>query len=246
MSRQPIQYRRLKRENPNLVSATFEAIDACVFDAYGTLFDVNSAVSSLHERVGPHHGALSAAWRTRQLQYTWLRSLMQVHTDFWQLTSEALAVSLREFNIDTPGLHDDLMQAYLGLSPFPEVKQVLQLLKRAGMKTAILTNGSPMMIESAVKNAGINDLIDHQLSVESVGVFKPDARVYQMAVDQLGVSAERIAFQSSNAWDAAGAAHFGFTVAWVNRYSQPSEALPGTPAAMLSTLDELPGLLGIC
>ena len=229
-----------------MASAKFEAIEACVFDAYGTLFDVNSAVSSLQEQVGPQYAALSAAWRRRQLEYTWLRSLMKSHADFWQLTSDALAVSLREFNIDTPGLHDDLMQAYLSLSPFPEVRRVLELLKRAGMKTAILTNGNPAMIQSAVQNSGISELIDHQLSVESVGIFKPDARVYQLAVDQLGVSAEHIAFQSSNAWDAAGAAHFGFTVAWVNRYSQPSEALPGTPAAMLSDLDELPGLLGIC
>ena len=229
-----------------MASAKFEAIEACVFDAYGTLFDVNSAVSSLQEKVGPQCAALSAAWRRRQLEYTWLRSLMKSHADFWQLTSDALAVSLREFNIDKPGLHDDLMQAYLRLSPFPEVRRVLELLKRAGMKTAILTNGNPAMIQSAVQNSGISELIDYQLSVESVGIFKPDARVYQLAVDQLGVSAEQIAFQSSNAWDAAGAAYFGFTVAWVNRYSQPSEALPGAPAAMLSDLDELPGLLGIC
>jgi 2-haloacid dehalogenase len=229
-----------------LASAKFEAIEACVFDAYGTLFDVNSAVSGLQAQVGPQYAALSAAWRRRQLEYTWLRSLMKSHADFWQLTSDALAVSLREFNINAPGLHDDLMRAYLKLSPFPEVMRVLELLKRAGMKTAILTNGNPAMIQSAVQNSGISELIDYQLSVESVGIFKPDARVYQLAVDQLGVSAEHIAFQSSNAWDAAGAAYFGFKVAWVNRYSQPSEALPGTPAAMLSDLDELPGLLGIC
>lgn len=229
-----------------MATTDFEAIDACVFDAYGTLFDVNSAVASRQSQVGPHYAALSAAWRKRQLEYTWLRSLMGSHVDFWQITSEALAVSLREFNIDEPDLHDDLMQAYLSLSPFAEVKQVLQLLKRAGMQTAILTNGSPSMIKAAVQNSGIHDWIDHQLSVESVGIFKPDARVYQLAVDRLGVPAERIAFQSSNAWDAAGAAHFGFKVAWVNRYSQPSEALPGTPAAMLSDLSELPGLLGIC
>jgi 2-haloacid dehalogenase len=229
-----------------LSSNQFEQIEACVFDAYGTLFDVNSAVSSLQERVGPNHGALSAAWRTRQLQYTWLRSLMKSHVDFWQLTSDALRVSLREFSLDHKSLHDDLMQAYLRLNAFPEVTRVLKLLKQAGLQTAILTNGSPMMIESAVNHAGISEYIDQQLSVESVGVYKPDARVYRLAVDQLGVPATRIAFQSSNAWDAAGSAHFGFIVAWVNRYSQPSENLPGTPAAVLATLDELPPLLGIC
>lgn len=227
-------------------SSRFQQIDACVFDAYGTLFDVNSAVAGLCHRVGPQYGELSAAWRKRQLEYTWLRSLMKSHIDFWQLTSDALAVSLREFAIDDQELHEALMQAYLKLSAFPEVLSVLSQLKAAGMKTAILTNGSPMMIEAAVNNAGINDCIDEQLSVESVGIYKPDARVYQLAVERLGVPAERIAFQSSNAWDAAGAAHFGFRVAWVNRYSQPSEALPGVPAAMLSDLNELPALLGIC
>lgn len=229
------------------MSHKFEQIDACVFDAYGTLFDVNSAVSGLRDRVGPLYGELSLAWRTRQLEYTWLRSLMGSHKDFWQVTSDALAVSLRACGITgDEALHEDLMQAYLHLQPFAEVQRVLTLLKQAGMKTAILTNGSSPMIAAAVHNAGIGDLIDHQLSVEAVGVFKPDARVYQLAVDRLGVPANRIAFQSSNAWDAAGAAHFGFTVAWINRYAQPSEALPGTPAAMLADLDELPALLGIC
>lgn len=227
-------------------NTSFQTIEACVFDAYGTLFDVGSAVASLQDKVGPHYGEVSAAWRVRQLQYTWLRSLMKSHKDFWNLTADALSVTLREFSIDDATLHAELMQAYLRLSPFEEVRGVLRRLQQADMRTAILTNGSPAMIESAVENAGIQALIDHQLSVETVGVFKPDARVYQLAVDSLGISAENIAFLSSNAWDAAGAAHFGFNVAWVNRYSQPSEALPGTPSAMLSDLSELPGLLGIC
>ena len=226
--------------------SSFQNIEACVFDAYGTLFDVSSAVASLQGKVGPQYGEISAAWRVRQLEYTWLRSLMKSHIDFWDLTADALSVTLREYSIEDSTLHDELMQAYLRLNPFEEVSSVLHRLKQAGMRTAILTNGSPKMIESAVANAGIRSLIDHQLSVESVGVFKPDARVYQLAVDSLGISAQNIAFLSSNAWDAAGAAHFGFNVAWVNRYAQPSEALPGTPSAMLSDLSELPGLLGIC
>jgi len=225
---------------------SFDNIKACVFDAYGTLFDVNSAVGSLRERVGPEYAQLSAAWRTRQLEYTWLRSLMKCHVDFWQVTADALSVSLRECALDDPHLHEALMQAYLSLTPFKEVSSVLKVLKSAGMRTAILTNGSPAMIDSAVSNAHIQSLIDHQLSVESVGVFKPDARVYQMAVDSLGVPPDQIAFFSSNAWDAAGAAHFGFNVAWVNRYLQPSEALPGVPSAMLSDLSEAPALFGIC
>lgn len=225
---------------------SFQNIKACVFDAYGTLFDVHSAVAACSASVGPQHADLSSAWRRRQLEYTWLRSLMRTHADFWQVTSDALSVSLREFKLDSPQLHEELMQAYLQLTAFSEVPGVLKLLKRAGITTAILTNGSPAMIKAAVDNADLDQWIDHQLSVESVGIFKPDKRVYQLAVDVLGVDAEHIAFQSSNAWDAAGAAHFGFNVAWVNRYLQPSEALPGTPAAMLSTLDELPVLLGIC
>ncbi|MFK7893582.1 MAG: haloacid dehalogenase type II [Granulosicoccus sp.] len=224
----------------------FQGIEACVFDAYGTLFDVHSAVAVAGKALAPHASAVSQAWRRRQLEYTWLRSLMREHADFWKITSDALSVSLREFGLESTQIHQDLMQAYLKLSPFTEVSRVLQLLKRAGLKTAILTNGSPSMIEAAVENAAIGEWIDYQLSVETVGIFKPDPRVYQLAVDSLSVSADKIAFQSSNAWDAAGAANFGFSVAWVNRYAQASEALPGTPAAMISTLDELPGLLGIC
>ena len=224
----------------------FEGINACVFDAYGTLFDVHSAVGALKRIVGPEHARLSEAWRRRQLEYTWLHSLMAEHRSFWDLTGDALRVSLREARLDADTLFEPLMKAYLELAAFSEVPAVLALLKKAGMQTAILTNGSPSMIAAAVDNSGIGQWMDHQLSVESVRVFKPDARVYQLAVDSLDVPAEAIAFMSSNAWDAAGAAHFGFNVAWVNRYGQPSEALPGTPAAMLSTLSELPELLGIC
>lgn len=227
-------------------ASAFEQIDACVFDAYGTLFDVNSAVAGLRDQVGPQHAELSLQWRTRQLEYTWLRSLMKSHVDFWQLTADALWVSLRQIGRDDARLHEALMQAYLQLAPFEEVTGVLKLLKRAGIPCAILTNGSPAMIESAMSNAGIASLIDWPLSVESVGVYKPDSRVYQLAVDQTGIAAQRIAFMSSNAWDAAGAAHFGFNVAWVNRYAQPSEVLPGEPSAMLSDLRELPSLLGLC
>lgn len=225
---------------------TFENISACVFDAYGTLFDVHSAVGALADSVGPQHAQLSSIWRTRQLEYTWLHSMMRDYQDFWTLTSNALHVSLRELKLDSASLHQPLMDAYLKLDAFDEVISVLKILKSAGMKTAILTNGTPQMIEAAVSNAGIEKYIDKQLSVASVGIYKPDSAVYQLAVNELSVEAEKIAFMSSNSWDAAGAAHFGFNVAWVNRYSQPSEALPGSPSAMLSSLSELPALLGIC
>jgi len=227
-------------------AGAFQGIRACVFDAYGTLFDVHSAVGALRDAVGPEYARLSESWRQRQLQYTWLYSLMAEHRNFWDLTGDALRVSLREHRLDADRLYEPLMQAYLELSAFNEVAGVLELLKKADMKTAILTNGSPDMIASAVDNSAIGQWIDHQLSVESVGIFKPDKRVYQLAVDKLDVPAESIAFMSSNAWDASGAAHFGFNVAWINRYSQPSEALPGSPAAMLPSLSELPALLGIC
>jgi len=220
-------------------------VRACVFDAYGTLFDVHSAVATFKAEVGERHAELSAIWRIKQLEYTWLRSLMRSHTDFWQVTDQALDYALQTIAIDNPQLKQKLMQAYLQLSAFAEVESVLGTLKKAGYKIAILTNGSPKMIESAVSSAGLDSYIDYQLSVESVGIFKPDARVYQLAVDTLGIPAEEICFQSSNAWDAAGAAHFGMRVVWVNRYTQPVENLPGTPTAELNDLSGLPALLGL-
>ncbi len=221
-------------------------IKACVFDAYGTLFDVHSAVGSLQADVGPRYAELSALWRTKQLEYTWLRSLMQSYTDFWQVTSDALQYAMDATDLSDSALHAKLMQAYLELDAFPEVPHVLQVLHQAGIPCAILTNGSPKMIKAAVDSAGLNDVISHQLSVESVGIFKPDPRVYQLACDTLGLSAGEISFQSSNAWDASGAAHFGMQVAWVNRYSQPAERLPGTPAAEISDLNGLLGVVGVC
>jgi len=222
-----------------------DRIEACVFDAYGTLFDVNSAVGACAAKVGPKHAELSGEWRRRQLEYTWLLSLMGEHRDFEQVTADALAVSLAQFGLDD-ALAGSLMAAYRRLAPFPEVASVLAVLGRAGLTRAILTNGSPAMIDAAVVNAGFASSLEHCLSVESVGIFKPDPRVYQLAVDTLGVARERIAFMSSNAWDAAGAANFGFQVVWVNRYAQPREALPGSPSAIIAELGELPALVGIC
>lgn len=227
-------------------NCTVSNIKACVFDAYGTLFDVHSAVGQLQSSVGPRYAELSLLWRTKQLEYTWLRSLMQEHVDFWQVTSDALHYAMDTTLTSNEQLHEKLMQAYLSLDTFPEVKAVLALLRKADIPVAILTNGSPAMIKAAVTSAGLDDLVTHQLSVESVGVFKPDPRVYQLACDELGVNAEHICFQSSNAWDAAGAANFGFNVAWVNRYSQARERLPGKPVAEISDLDGLPGIIGLC
>lgn len=221
-------------------------IKACVFDAYGTLFDVHSAVNSLADKVGPRHAELSATWRKKQLEYTWLRSLMKQYEDFWQVTGDALDYAMDVCNMDDKALHGELMQAYLTLKPFPEVKEVLTLLKRCGIPTAILTNGSPDMIEAAVKSAGLASVLDHNLSVHSLKIYKPDFSVYRLAVDAMGVPAENISFQSSNAWDASGAATFGMQVAWINRYGQPPERLPGKPVAVFKDLNELPGLVGVC
>ncbi len=224
---------------------SFNGIEACVFDAYGTLFDVHSAVARHQALIGPAYVELSTRWRQKQLEYTWLRSLMKSHVDFWQITGDALSVAMASTSIVDEDLHRELMQAYLSLDAFPEIKRVLGVLGQAGIPVAILTNGSPAMIDAAVQSAGLGEFITHKLSVESVGVYKPAAAVYQLAVDVLDVAPKAISFQSSNAWDAAGAAHFGFQVAWVNRYSQPAERLPGTPSATITDLNGLLDLLGI-
>ena len=223
----------------------FSNIKACVFDAYGTLFDVHSAVGRHRARIGEHADAVSALWRTKQLQYTWLRSLMGKHVDFWHLTGDALDYALAEHAISDSQLRDDLMAAYMELDAYPEVRDTLSRLKDAGLKTAILSNGSPAMLESGANSAGIADLLDENLSIEEVGIYKPDPRVYQMAVDRLGVTREEISFQSSNAWDAVGAATFGFRVAWINRFGQGRERLTAEPNVELKTLDALLPVLGV-
>ncbi len=223
----------------------FSDIGACVFDAYGTLFDVHSAVGRHRARLGEKADAVSALWRAKQLEYTWLRSLMQTHADFWQVTGDALDYALDAHGIADTALREDLLQAYRVLDCYPEVPVVLARLQRAGMKTAILSNGSPAMLAAAVEGSGLRGLLDAVLSVEDVGVYKPDPRVYRLAVERIGVAAERVSFQSSNAWDAVAAAAFGFRVAWINRFGQRRERLPAQPHAELATLDELPPLLGL-
>lgn len=225
----------------------FNQMGACVFDAYGTLFDVHSAAARYRGDLGDVAGAVSQTWRDKQLQYTWLRSLMggEHHVDFWQVTGDALDFALETHGVDNPDLRDKLLACYLELDAYPEVKAVLTKLKDGGLKCAILSNGAPEMLAAAVRNAGIEGLLDAVFSVEDVGIFKPDPSVYAMAVDGLGVAAEAISFQSSNAWDAHAAGAFGFRVAWVNRFGQRSERLPGPADAELTTLDELPPLLGL-
>jgi 2-haloacid dehalogenase len=226
------------------MTVALPSIRACVFDAYGTLFDYASAAVACRDALGDKLGPLNALWREKQLQYTWLRALQGKHADFWQVTGEALDFALETLGIADVALRSRLMNLYLTLDAFPEVPDMLKRVKAAGLKTAILSNGSPQMLEAAVTNAKIGGLLDAVLSVEAVGVYKPHPKVYQLAVDQLGIEANAIAFQSSNAWDAYAASAFGMRVVWCNRYAQRPERLPSQPAHQIASLAELPVLVG--
>ncbi|TSD87273.1 haloacid dehalogenase type II [Mycobacterium sp. KBS0706] len=217
-------------------------VKACVFDAYGTLFDTASAARRSAEFLGDKAGPLAALWREKQLAYTWLRAVQGRHADFWQVTGDALDFALEALAIERPGLRDRLMQLYLTLDPYPEVPEVLRRLRAAGLKTAILSNGTPRMIEALVAGAELE--FDALLSVEQAGAYKPHASVYQLALDAFGLPARAIAFQSSNGWDAYGASAFGLQVVWCNRSRQPRERLPGAPNREVDTLAALPGLVG--
>ena len=220
-----------------------EGIKVCIFDAYGTLFDVHSAVGRYRDRLADKADAVSATWRTKQLEYTWMRSLMQRYVDFWQVTGDGLDYALDAHGVDDAGLRADLMNAYLGLDCYAEVPDALLELKEAGVRTAILSNGSPRMLAAAVASSGLGAVLDAVLSVDKLGIYKPHPSVYQLALDAFDVGRREICFQSSNAWDAAAAATFGFHVAWVNRFAQAPERLPDDPDVELKTLEELPGVV---
>jgi 2-haloacid dehalogenase len=230
-------------EDPMSENPKIAGIKACVFDAYGTLFDVHSAVGKHRARLGDVADQVSAVWRTKQLEYTWLRSLMGRHADFWQVTRDALDFAFAMHAVKDAELSTDLMEGYLQLTCYPEVPEALAELKKRGFQIAILSNGTPAMLEAAVKNSRLEEVIPQIFSVETAGVFKPDPRVYQIAVDELSLKAEEIVFQSSNAWDAAGAAAFGLKVAWINRFGQSPERLPGQPQVEIKDLSELPKFL---
>ena len=226
-------------------NAPLIGVQACVFDAYGTLFDFASAARGCRDVLGDAIDKLTALWRDKQLQYTWLRAVQGRHADFWQVTGDALDFALETLAIEKSGLRDRLMNLYLKLEPFPEVPEVLRRLKAAGLRTAILSNGSPPMLDAVVQASGLSTHIDAVLSVEAVGVYKPHPKVYQLAVDRLGIAAAAIAFQSSNAWDAYAASAFGMQVVWCNRYGQQPERLPGRPDRTVQSLSELPALVGV-
>jgi 2-haloacid dehalogenase len=228
-----------------MANGRLEGIKGCVFDAYGTLFDFNSAVAHCRDVLGEKADALSKMWREKQLQYTWLRSLMGRHRDFWQVTGDALDYAVKSLAISDETLRNRLMSLYMTLDAFPEVVATLDRLKSAGLKTAILSNGSPEMLQSAVKGTGIDHLLDAVLSVEAAGIYKPHPSVYRIAVDSLSLAPPEICFVSANAWDAHGASAFGMKVVWCNRYGQEREILPGSPDVEVSTLAEIPGVLEI-
>lgn len=227
-----------------MTTAPMKGIQACVFDAYGTLFDVNSAAAEAKDALGEKWQPLADLWRTKQLQYTWLRGLMGRHADFWQVTGDALDYAMSSLKFGDPALRDRLMDLYLRLRAYPEVKDTLLRLKAAGMKLAILSNGEPRMLAAAAKNSGIAEILDAILSVEAVGVFKPHPSVYRLPAGHFGLAPNDMCFLSSNAWDAHAAKAVGYRVLWCNRFGQAPERIPERPDAEISTLAELPAIVG--
>ena len=221
------------------------AIVACVFDAYGTLFDVAAPAAATDRLSRDQTAALAELWRRKQLEYTWLRSLMGAHADFSRVTRDALDYALDALGLDAPTLRGPLLDAYRAPPAFPEVPAVLRRLRGTDLGLAILSNGTPAMLDSAIHAAGLETMLDAVLSVETVGVFKPHPLVYRQACETFGAGPDAILFVSSNPWDVAGAARFGFQAVWVDRVGRAAERLPGRPAATLSTLKDLPGLLGL-
>ena len=226
------------------------AITTCVFDAYGTLFDVAAAARQAAAEPGGEKLAqiwpqLAEDWRAKQLQYSWLRAVTGEHTDFWRVTQDGLdwALELRGLS-DDAALRERLLSLYWQLQAYPEVPEMLRALKAAGMNTAILSNGSPDMLQGAVQSASLADVLDDILSVESVGVFKPAPQVYDMVLQRFGVAKHHVLFVSSNGWDAAAAASYGFVTAWVNRAGLPVDRLPGQPNFVLQDLSAIPTLAG--
>lgn len=224
------------------------AIRACVFDAYGTLFDVAGAARLAAAEPGGQVLAaswpkLAEDWRRKQLEYTWLRAVTGRHVDFWQVTQDGLDWALAAAGLAADaGLRARLLDLYRRLPAYPEVPAMLAALKDRGFATAILSNGAPGMLADAVASAGIEPLLDAVLSVEEVGIFKPAAPVYGLVARQFGTAPSEVLFASSNGWDAAAAADYGFVTAWVNRAGLPADRLPGTPAAVLPDLSALPEL----
>ena len=216
-------------------------IKAIVFDAYGTLFDVNSAAEKCKDKIGDKWEGFANFWRTTQLEYTWLRSLMKRHKDFWKITEDSLDKSMKVFNIDN-NMKNELLDLYRVLSPYPEVKEVLNSLKKKNYKLAILSNGTPSLLRELVKSNSLEDLFDDLFSVESVGVYKPDSRIYDLPVKKYKVKAKEIAFLSANTFDVSGSGNYGYNSVWVNRNNGTFDNLDYLPKNEVKNLN---GLLNI-
>ena len=213
-------------------------IKAVVFDAYGTLFDVNSAAEKCKHKIGNKWESFANFWRTTQLEYTWLRSLMKRHKNFWQITEDSLDKSMRVFNIDK-SMKNELLNLYKVLSPYPEVKEVLENLKKKNLKLAILSNGTPSLLNELVKSNNLNNLFDDLFSIEQVKVYKPDAKVYEIPVKKYSIEANEIAFLSSNTWDVAGGGNYGYNSVWVNRNNSQFDNLDYQPKNEIGNLSQL-------
>ena len=217
-------------------------IKVIIFDAYGTLFDVNSAAEKCKEKIGDKWESFANYWRTTQLEYTWLRSLMKRHKDFWQVTEDSLDKSLLAFKID-PNMRSELLNLYKILNTFPEVKEVLKNLKEKKYKISILSNGTPDLLDGLVKSNNLEKMFDDIFSIEKVGIYKPDEKVYKMPIDKYKVTKNEIAFLSANTWDVSGAGNFGFNSIWVNRNKNIFDKLDYIPHNEVNNLKEILKLL---
>ena len=213
-------------------------IKAIIFDAYGTLFDVNSAAEKCKEKLGDKWEGFANYWRTTQLEYTWLRSLMKRHKDFWQITEDSLNKSIKVFNIDV-NMKNELLDLYKSLSPYPEVKNVLENLKKKNYKLAILSNGTPSLLNELVSNNNLDNLFEDIFSIEEVKVYKPDSKVYDIPVKKYGVKPSEITFLSANTWDVSGGGNYGYNSVWVNRNKSQFDFLDYKPINKIDNLTQL-------
>ena len=213
-------------------------IKSIVFDAYGTLFDVNSAAEKCKDKIGDKWESFANFWRTTQLEYTWLRSLMKRHKDFWSITEDSLEKSMKVFNVEK-SMKDELLNLYKILSPYPEVKEVLKSLKRKNLKMAILSNGTPALLTQLVNSNGLTNLFDDLFSVEEVKIYKPDPKVYDLPIKKYGVKPDEIAFLSANTWDVSGGGNYGYNSVWVNRNKSQFDILDYKPKNEIDNLSQL-------
>ena len=211
---------------------------AIIFDAYGTLFDVNSAAEKCKHKIGDKWEGFANYWRTTQLEYTWLRSLMKRHKDFWQITEDSLDKSINVFKIDN-SMRDELLDLYKILSPFKEVPEVLNSLKNKNYKLAILSNGTPSLLNELVRSNNLNDLFDDIFSIEEVGVYKPDSKVYDLPIKKYNINKNEVTFLSANTWDVSGGGNYGYNSIWVNRSNNIFDSLDFKPNIEIKSLHEL-------